>query len=762
MINILLWWLTSVIIGVGFMPLTSRLFSKFRDGGWMFSRSLGIFISGYVYWVLSCIKVLKFTSLNCTLVLCACIMVNVAAGFFLYKKDGKKPEVSLKLILMEEILFLAFYLFWCYVISFSPEAYGTEKFMDYGFMTSMMRAEYLPPADPWYAGETINYYYGGQYLAVFLTKITGVPVGEACNLMRALIAGFAFVMPFSIVYQLVDRLQIHKRKSVSTKWCCFGGILAGLALSFCGNMHYVIYALIVPMIEKFTGTQINDYYYPNSTRYIGHNPVVEGDNTIHEFPSYSFVVGDLHAHMVNIMFVLVVVGVALAWALKMEKRKSELKLKEALLQPEVLLIGFLTGMFRWTNFWDFPIYFVVGGSVVFFMNIRLYKHSIKEFLVTTIGQAVEVLVVGTIACLPFTMDFDKIASNIKLAHTHSAFYQLVILWGLPAVIVITFLVRCVRCYLNGCKEQSRFNGQRAKKNQNTQNNSKKPNSKAQDIKTQNAKNSNVESKQMTESELAGQKKPSLVGFFVQISAEDLFIFLMGLCALGLILMPEVLYVEDIYTTAPRANTMFKLTYQAYMLFAICMGYVLTKGLMLGKKAVYSASWVGFICLVMTAGFGFNAINSQYGDITDASGMKGMDASIYVFESFESDYEAINWMNENISGQPVILEANGDSYSGYERVSVATGLPTVMGWYVHEWLWRNDTAAQNVRSADIKTIYTSSDKKEVEELIEKYNISYIYIGNLEREKFPELNDTLLQEMGSVAYSNGTDTYIMKVR
>ena len=245
-------------------------------------------------------------------------------------------------------------------------------------------------------------------------------------------------------------------------------------------------------------------------------------------------------------------------------------------------------------------------------------------------------------------------------------------------------------------------------------------------------------------------------------AEDLFIFLMGLCALGLILMPEVLYVEDIYTTAPRANTMFKLTYQAYMLFAICMGYVLTKGLMLGKKAVYSASWVGFICLVMTAGFGFNAINSQYGDITDASGMKGMDASIYVFESFESDYEAINWMNENISGQPVILEANGDSYSGYERVSVATGLPTVMGWYVHEWLWRNDTAAQNVRSADIKTIYTSSDKKEVEELIEKYKISYIYIGNLEREKFPELNDTLLQEMGSVAYSNGTDTYIMKVR
>lgn len=744
MINIFIWWLTSVIIGIGFMPLTSRLFSKFRDGGWMFAKSIGIFVSGYVYWVLSCMKILKFTSLNCTLVLGVCILVNVAAGYYLYKKDGKKPDVSLKLIAVEEILFFVCYLFWSYVISFNPAAYGTEKFMDYGFMTSMMRAEYLPPADPWYAGEAINYYYGGQYLAVFLTKISGIPVGESYNLMRSLIAGFAFAMPFSIVYQLVERLQIHKRKSVSAKWCYFGGILGGLALSFCGNMHYVIYALIVPVIESMTGEEINNYYYPNSTRYIGHNPVVEGDNTIHEFPSYSFVVGDLHAHMVNIMFVLVVVGLALAWALKIEKRESELKLKEALLQPEILLIGFFTGMFRWTNFWDFPIYFVVGGCVVFFMNIRLYKHSMKEFLVTTIAQAVEVLVVGTIACLPFTMSFEKIASNIKLAPVHSAFYQLVILWGLPAVIVITFLIRCVRNYLKSQTEKTIAKGQKSQKSK-----------KAKDTR-------NVQRDQTAESGSFNAKKPSLVGFFVQISAEDLFIFLMGLCALGLLLMPEVIYVEDIYTTAPRANTMFKLTYQAYMLFAICMGYILTKGLMFGKKVLLGCSMAGFVCLLLTAGFGFNAIESQYGDITDASRRRGVDASVYVSESFESDYEAIAWMNENISGQPVILEANGDSYTGYERVSVATGLPTVMGWYVHEWLWRNDTEAQNVRAADIKTIYTSSDREKVEELIEQYNISYIYIGTLEREKFPELNDTLLQELGEVAYSNGTDTYIMKVQ
>lgn len=741
MIDILVWWLMSVVIGIGFLPLTGRMFSKFRDGGWMFAKAMGIFIAGYVYWLLSCVKLLKFTGMNCMLVLVICALINYGVGFLLYKKDKKKLDVSLKLIVIEEVMFFGVYLFWTYVVSFNPAAYGTEKFMDYSFMTSMMRAEYLPPLDPWYSGETINYYYGGQYLAVFLTKLSGVPVGKAYNFMRTLVAAFAYALPFSMVYQLVERLQIHKKKAVNARWCYLGGILGGLAVAFCGNMHYVIYALILPVIEQMTGKEINNYYYPNSTRYIGHNPVVEGDNTIHEFPSYSFVVGDLHAHMVNVMFVLLVLGLMLAWALKMEKRESELKLKEALLQPEIILLGFFTGMFRWTNFWDFPIYFVAGGCIVFFMNIRLYKHSLKEYMVTTIAQAAEVLIVGTIACLPFTMTFDKIASNIKLSYTHSAFYQLVILWGLPAIIVIVFLVLCVKSYLAKGKEPDTRKSTKTKKS-----------------KTRDSK----ESAKETDHQMPGSGKLSLVGFFTQISVEDMFIFLMGLCALGLILMPEIIYVEDIYTTAPRANTMFKLTYQAYILFAISMGYILTKGLMLGKKTVFGASIAGFVCLMLTAGYSWNAANSQYGDITDTSRMKGVDASIYVAESFESDYEAINWLNQNVTGQPVVLEANGDSYTGYERVSVATGLPTVMGWYVHEWLWRNDTAAQNVRSADIKTIYTSADREKVEDLIEQYNISYIYIGKLEREKFPELNDSLLQGLGEVAYSNGTDTYIMKIK
>ena len=173
--------------------------------------------------------------------------------------------------------------------------------------------------------------------------------------------------------------------------------------------------------------------------------------------------------------------------------------------------------------------------------------------------------------------------------------------------------------------------------------------------------------------------------------------------------------------------------------------------------------MGISCLLLTAGYLPNAGKSQFGDIKNTERMNSLDIGEYfIAKNFESDRDALEWMNENISGTQVVLESNGDSYSKHQRVSSITGLPTVMGWYVHEWLWRNDTDAQKVRAEDIKNIYTSSDRALVEELIQKYDISYIYIGSLEREKYPELNRELLQEMGEVAFSDGYGNYILKMQ
>ena len=178
--------------------------------------------------------------------------------------------------------------------------------MDYGFMEAMMRSTTLPARDLWYSEGTINYYYGGQYFAVFLTKLTGSKVELTYNLMRTFVAAFAFVLPFSLVRQMsVDRL---KGSLTGKKRCvpAVAGIIAGLSVSIAGNMHYVVYSKIIPWLQKLQGKEADSYWFPDATRYIGYNPDVP-DKTIHEFPCYSFVLGDLHAHVVNVMFVLFLV-----------------------------------------------------------------------------------------------------------------------------------------------------------------------------------------------------------------------------------------------------------------------------------------------------------------------------------------------------------------------------------------------------------------------------------------------------------------------
>jgi uncharacterized membrane protein len=117
--------------------------------------------------------------------------LNIAL-FFKLKMETLFSEANYILIAVEEILFLFIYLIWVWIIGFKPEAYGTEKFMDYGFLTSMMRSLWLPFEDMWYSGEPINYYYGGQYVTAWMIKLTGINVGVGYNVMRALVTTFSF------------------------------------------------------------------------------------------------------------------------------------------------------------------------------------------------------------------------------------------------------------------------------------------------------------------------------------------------------------------------------------------------------------------------------------------------------------------------------------------------------------------------------------------------------------------------------------------
>lgn len=729
----LTWWLMALLMGMIAMPVSGQLFRSFEDKGWLFSKVLAIAVTGFLTWFLVAGKVLKFTNASCVGVSVIC---GVGCIILLYRQTQKEiecyPTGKMKLIIREELLFLLVFLLWTYLVGFRPQAYGTEKFMDYGFMQAMMRSDVLPAKDIWYSQGTINYYYGGQYFAVFLTRLTGSRVEVTYNLMRTFVAAMAFVLPFSLIRQMLgDRIKT-KNTGRNKYFPTVAGVTAGVAVSIAGNGYFIVYRCLLPLINKLRGitTEVS-YWFPNATRYIGYRPVNENDKTISEFPSYSFILGDLHAHVVNVMFVLLVIGLLYAWmkeTLRKDRReltermkaeqgdtseqlRSDVSWKKHLLSPHLILVSILLGMFQWSNYWDFVIYFVVTGAVVLFANIIQLKGKAVKVIKITFLQAVEVIVISYLVVLPFTIKFETMVQGVALAQYHSMLYQLAVIWGLPVMITLLLIITV-----------------------------------------------------LTEV-LKKKEKTSFHRFLAGIAIPDLFAVLAGLCAIGLVFLPEVVYVRDIYEQGyARANTMFKLTYQAYILFGLVMGYAIYRLLLISRQKVLQIlAGLGLLLLIWTVGYFGDAVYSWFGEVWNPSEYQGLDAEGYLETDFSEDAQAIYWLKDNVEGSPVVLEANGDSYTGYERVSASTGLPTVLGWYVHEQLWRNDVEDLNQKSVDIQNIYIWNSEELVRNLLEHYDVSYIFVGSKEKEKYGDaLNNTVLKSMGTVAFEDEeTGTYIVAV-
>ena len=394
-----------------------------------------------------------------------------------------------------------------------------------------------------------------------------------------------------------------------------------------------------------------------------------------------------------------------------EQLRSDVSWKKHLLSPHLILVSILLGMFQWSNYWDFVIYFVVTGAVVLFANIIQLKGKAVKVIKITFLQAVEVIVISYLVVLPFTIKFETMVQGVALAQYHSMLYQLAVIWGLPVMITLLLIITV-----------------------------------------------------LTEV-LKKKEKTSFHRFLAGIAIPDLFAVLAGLCAIGLVFLPEVVYVRDIYEQGyARANTMFKLTYQAYILFGLVMGYAIYRLLLISRQKVLQIlAGLGLLLLIWTVGYFGDAVYSWFGEVWNPSEYQGLDAEGYLETDFSEDAQAIYWLKDNVEGSPVVLEANGDSYTGYERVSASTGLPTVLGWYVHEQLWRNDVEDLNQKSADIQNIYTWNSEELVRNLLEHYDVSYIFVGSKEREKYGDaLNNTVLKSMGTVVFEDEeTGTYIVAV-
>lgn len=184
-----------------------------------------------------------------------------------------------------------------------------------------------------------------------------------------------------------------------------------------------------------------------------------------------------------------------------------------------------------------------------------------------------------------------------------------------------------------------------------------------------------------------------------------------------------------------------------------------KGLLRCPRLQSLTEIIAILVLISTCGYLENAITHWFTGFPKRNAYQTLNATNYLETAISDDAAAIRWLNDNVEGQPIILEASGDSYQDYDnRVSAMTGLPTVLGWYVHEWLWRNDLEEENQRKEDVQTIYTSSNADQIKSLIEKYKISYLFIGSCEYEKYGEINSELLASIGKVVFRQSETTII----
>lgn len=737
------WWVTLFILGVGFLPLSTYLFSSFWDKGYAFSKILGLIIISYLILILGTIHLVPFTIFSLIAIFIFSVTSSIKFVSWRTKQPIKEILTSYKkylhILIVEELLFIIVLLAFSYIRSFSPDINGLEKFMDYGFINSILRTDFFPPKDMWLTPFSINYYYFGHLQTAVLTKLSFLPSSITYNLMVATVAGLCFTATFSIATTLYGFLQKNKHYYQYV----IAGILAGVIVTFAGNLH-TLYSFFssypnekpVPIWNQtFQPTEFpNAYWYPNATRFI--------HNTIHEFPMYSWTVADLHGHVLDIPNVLLVIAFILSlFLLVQNKKESTFKQKKSktwygrliislmkfdhtlvISIPYLLFTSFLLAVLYMTNAWDGIIYALLVLLLLFFLywkNIKekFFKKIIYVILDMTIPAAI--LIGGFfIFSLPFSFFFKPFVSGIGIICApdfltnigkfgpllfeadhcqQSPWWQLLTLYGFFYFFVVIFLAF-----------------------------------------------------------LAKTKK------FI---TSDIFILLLIILSTMLIIIPEFVYAKDIYPAHYRANTMFKLVFQSFIMLGISSAYIIsrlitylktTKNLVgLLSLIVFFLSTLALLTFVLI--YPYFSINSYYGELKMYKGLRG---TSYLQTKYPSDNKAIEWFNNEITGQPVILEAQGDSYTDYARISSNTGLPTVLGWTVHEWLWRGSYDVPSPRIEEVKKMYESADNEETKNLIQKYHVAYVFIGDLEREKYPQLNEKKFEKLGTVVYRN-QQTKVIKI-
>ena len=348
--EVLSWWLLVTLAGAAAWPLLFRVLGGLPDRGYTLARAAGLMLTGFLFWFLGSLGLLHNTP--GAMVLAWLLVLVIGLVVFL---RGERPPVRAwlrehrALIVLTEVLFLVLLFGWAAFRAHNPEMRSTENPMEIMFLNGIRASEAFPPRDPWLSGYAISYYYFGYVLMAMLADLSGVASGTAFGITIGLVFALTGIGALGGVYNLVRARGPDRRwRGGSVGAALAAGVLGLCFLILMGNLGTALVELpyrgYTPGVgagyfdfwdvEERDGTQIDsdgdgtpdwddEAQHPDNWRYwwwfrysrVIHDRDLQGDpigaQPIAEFPNFSFVLADLHPHVLALPFAVLAVGLAL-------------------------------------------------------------------------------------------------------------------------------------------------------------------------------------------------------------------------------------------------------------------------------------------------------------------------------------------------------------------------------------------------------------------------------------------------------------------
>ena len=863
MIIVLIWWLWMEVIGLAALPLAFRFFRRLPDRGYTFARPLGLLLTSYLLWIGGSFGLLRNSvggALFSLVVVAVVSLIVYRRGRQRDAAQGRTPgepglldwlRAKWRLVLAVEVLFAVALAGWALLRAYSPDltTSGGEKFMEIMYLNSIGRSDYFPPNDAWLSGYGISYYYLGYVMIAMLTRLSGFPAHLTFNVGLALLFALTCTGAFGLVYNLVrgherspylavrTGREPQRARSRAVPFGFLGAILVAVLGNLEGLME-VLYSLrLLPQgfwrwldIQEINGPfnlaaapsvipSRSGWWWWKASRVINDldpQGASMGIQPIDEFPGFSFLLGDMHPHVLALPFVLLALAVALNVLLQgsAEPEPVGSGWKAGWLAPIARLsplVPLCLGGLGFLNTWDFPIYLAVFTAAYGLGRWRHYGRLNWPFVrdVALTGGAAAVL--GFLLYLPFYIGFQSQAGGLLPAlYVGTRFRHYFVIFG-PFLVAIGGLLVTLVIRLKQRTPDMRLLGRWAGW---TVAMILVPlglmlivglglllTDKGRDFLE------GIRNVPAVYAIVGDASWPVVLGqlLLVKLRTWVMPLIVAGLSALGLVLLGKVapskteeepsdpdrhssiafvllcavvgllltLFVEFFYLTdnfMVRMNTIFKFYFQAWVLMGVASAFGIYWLSSLTTKATKEAgtragrtvrllTLIGFWVL-----FALGMVYPVLGNYSRAGGFDhqpNLDGTAYLAAYQPDDYAAISWLNEQVTGAPVILEkpgTGGTSYAYEGRVSALTGLPTLLGWAGHEGQWRGNYDVQGAREPDIATIYNTLDIEQALTLLNNYGITYVYVGPLERSEYdPRGLDKLGRFMEAVYQNDGVVIY-----